>query len=102
VDVATDDPISGVTITYRIDAAGTMQDPSHADAVLSFIRPDRHWDNDVMATFCHYVLQFTDANSAGRWTAAHPGTFTISQADGIELARRHVERTFGAALSPCS
>jgi hypothetical protein len=102
MDVATVDPISGVSITYRIDAAGTIRHISHPDAVLSFLRPERRWDDDVMATFCHYVLQFTDPETARRWTAAHPGTFTISQADGIELARRHVERTFGAAVLPRS
>jgi hypothetical protein len=102
MDVASDDPINRETINYHIDAAGTIRDMSHPGAVLSFLRPERPWDDDVMATFCHYVLQFTDDDSARRWTAAHPGTFTISQADGIELARRHVERTFGTALSPRS
>jgi hypothetical protein len=52
-----------------------------------------------MTTFCHYVRQFTEPDTARRWTTEHPGTFTISQVDGVELARRHVARTCGTALS---
>jgi hypothetical protein len=51
-----------------------------------------------MATFCHYVLQFTDVAAARRWTEAHPGTFVVSQADAVQLARRHVQRAFGQGL----
>ena len=70
----------------------------HPGAVLSFLRPDQPWDDDVLTTFCHYVLHFTSPATAQRWTAAHPGTFVISLGDGAELARRHVARLFAAAL----
>ena len=99
LEVATQDPVSGELITYRIAGDGTISDASHADAVLSFLRPDRRWDDDVMTTFCHYVLQFAGPDSAGRWTAEHPGTFTISLDDALELARRHTARMFGRALA---
>jgi hypothetical protein len=67
--------------------------------VLSFLRPDQPWDNDVMTTFCHYVLHFTSPATAAQWTAARPGTFVISLAEAAELARRHVARFFAAALA---
>jgi hypothetical protein len=50
LDVATDDPITGETIDYSINTAGTIQDLTHPHAVLSFLRPDRPWDDDVRAT----------------------------------------------------
>ena len=98
MDVATDDPNGGETIHYNIDTAGTIRDLTHPQAVLSFLRPDQPWDDNIVVTFCHYVRQFTNPESARRWTARNPGTFAISLDDGIELARRHVARTFGPAM----
>ncbi len=100
IDVETKDPISGDTISYRIGADATITDLSHRDSVLSFLRPDQPWDDNVMATFCHFVLQFTSPESARRWTADHPGTFMIDVDDAVELARRHVARTFGPGARP--
>jgi Alkylmercury lyase len=97
LEVATDDLLTGDTVTYRIDADGTIHDLSHLESVLSFLRPDAPWD-DVMTSFCHYVLQFTDADSARRWTPDHPGIFVIGLAEAQDLARRHATRTFGAAV----
>lgn len=97
LEVATADPVSGEAITYRIGEDGTIAATSHPDAVLSFLRPDKPWDDDVITTFCHYVLHFTSPATAHRWTGAHPGTFVISLADATELARRHATRFFGIA-----
>lgn len=66
--------------------------------MLSFLRPDRQWDDEVMATFCHHVHHFTNHGSANRWTARRDGMFSLDLADGVELARRHVARTFGPQL----
>ncbi len=97
LQVATADPVTGEAITYRIGEDGAIAGASHPDAVLSFLRPDQPWDDDVMTTFCHYVLHFTGPAAARRWTAGHPGTFVISLADAAELARRHAARIFGIA-----
>ena len=99
LEVATADPVTGQAITYRISGDGAITGASHPDAVLSFLRPDQPWDDDVMTTFCHYVLHFTGPATAAQWTAAHPGTFVISLQDAAELARRHVARTFAGALA---
>jgi alkylmercury lyase len=99
LEVATADPVTGEEITYRVRRDGTVDDASHPGAVLSFLRPDQPWDDDVMTTFCHHVLHFTSPATAQRWTGAHPGTFVISLADAAELARRHVARVFAAALA---
>ena len=97
LDVTTADPVTGEAITYHIGEDGAITGASHPDAALSFLRPDRPWDDDVMTTFCHYVLHFTGPATAQRWTADHPGTFVISLADAEELARRHTARSFGIA-----
>lgn len=96
--VATDDPESGEAITYRLSDDGTISELSHPDSVLSFLLPDRQWDDEVMATFCHYVLHFTGPETAQPWTARHEGTFVLDLEAGVELARRHVKRTFSQAL----
>ena len=97
LQVTTTDPVTGEAITYRISENGAITGASHPDAVLSFLRPDEPWDDDVMTTFCQHVLQFTGSASAKAWTARHPGTFVISLADAAELARRHAARFFGTA-----
>jgi alkylmercury lyase len=99
LEVATADPVTGEAITYRISGDGAITGASHPDAVLSFLRPDQPWDDNVMTTFCHYVLHFTGPATAARWTAAHPGTFVISLDQAAELARRHAARYFAAALA---
>ena len=95
LDVATTDPITGEAITYHIGDDGAIARASHPGSVLSFLRPDQPWDDNVITTFCHYVLHFTGPATAQRWAATHPGTFVLRLADAAELARRHAARTFG-------
>jgi hypothetical protein len=95
LQVATADPVTGEAITYRAGEDGAIAGASHPDSVLSFLRPGQPWGDDVVTTFCHYVLHFTGAATAQRWTAAHPGTFVMSLGDAAELARRHATRAFG-------
>ena len=97
LQVATADPVTGEAIAYCIGADGVLTGASHPDAVLSFLRPDQPWDDNVIATFCHYVLHFTGPATAQHWTATHPGTFVLKLADAAELARRHAARAFGTA-----
>lgn len=97
LEVTTTDPVSRAAITYRIGHDGAITDASHADSVLSFLRPDRPWDDDVVTTFCHSVRHFTGPATAAAWTGSHPGTFVISVADAAGLARRHAARLFGIA-----
>ena len=97
--VATGDPVTGEEISYSISRSGTITSLSHPASVLSFLSPDQPWDDNVMTTFCHYILQFTSPATAQRWTAARPGTFVISFEAAAELARRHAARMFAAALA---
>lgn len=98
LDVATDDPVTGETITYGLDVEGQIHDLSHPGSVVSFLRPDREWDDQVMSTFCHYVLHFTNEGIAEEWVRDHPGTFVLGLDEAIELAQRHTDRCFRLAL----
>jgi len=95
LQVATTDPVTGQAITYHTGHDGAITAASHPDAVLSFLRPDQPWDDDVITTFCHHVLHFTGPAAAEAWTAGHPGTFVLSLADAAGLARRHAARFLG-------
>lgn len=90
--VAAADPVTGEAITYRVGEDGAITGASHPDSALSFLRPGQPWGDDVMTTFCHYLLHFTGPATGQRWTAAHPGTVVISLGDAAELARRHAAR----------
>ena len=95
LEVTTADPVTGEAITYRVGHEGAITGASHPDAVLSFLRPDQPWDDDVMSSFCHYVRHFTGPATGEDWTAGRPGTFVIGLADAAGLARRHAARFFG-------
>ncbi len=97
--IATTDPVTGEAITYRIGHDGAITGASHPDSVLSFLRPDTPWDDDVITTFCHYVRHFTGPATAEVWTAGQSGTFVISLADAARLARRHAARFLGIAVA---
>ena len=98
LQVTTADPVTGEAISYHIGPDGAITGASHPASVLSFLRPDRPWSDDVITTFCHYVRQFTGPATAEAWTASQPGTFVISLADAAGLARRHAARFFGIAV----
>jgi hypothetical protein len=93
--VVTEDPVTGDRISYQIDPDGAISRLSHP---ASFLRRDQAWDNQIMTTFCHFIHHFAGPESARQWTANRPGTFTITFGDALDLGRRHVIRSFGAAL----
>jgi hypothetical protein len=99
LQVTTADPVTGQAISYDIGSDGAITGATHQDSVLSFLRPDRAWSDDVITTFCHYVRHFTGRESAEAWTAGQPGTFVVSLADAATLARRHAARVFGIGVS---
>jgi hypothetical protein len=40
---------------------------------MSFLRPGQPWDDDVMTTFCHYVLHFTSPEPLSAGLPPTPG-----------------------------
>jgi hypothetical protein len=51
------------------------------------VHRDQPFDADTIRTFCHYVHFFANSDAAADWTAQRAGTFTLSLADGSEIAR---------------
>lgn len=59
-----------------------------AEAVVSLLTPEGLIDDDVRQSLCHFVHFFVSPAAAGTWTTAHPGTFSVSVGDAVEIARR--------------
>jgi alkylmercury lyase len=79
-------PTTGRRITVSVEGTQvTSRDPT--ETVLSFLHRDRPFDTDTIRTFCHYVHFFVHPDAAAEWTAHRERTFTLSLADGSEIAR---------------
>jgi alkylmercury lyase len=79
-------PTTGESITLTV--IGTqVREVRPAETVLSYLHKDEPLDENVIKTFCQYVHFFATADAAAEWTAKHDHTFTISLAEGSEIAR---------------
>jgi alkylmercury lyase len=87
-------PVSGRTITLEVGPGG-VRDVDPPGAVLSFLRPTPDMRDDVINSFCHYVLLFASRGAADEWVAEHPGTFVLGLDDAFELGRRTLGRLAG-------
>lgn len=97
--VATDDPITGATIAYDLDADGAISALSHPDSVVSFLLPERAEGDDSNDVFCRYVRQFESPVSGEAWTRMHSQTFLITCSEAMELAHHYVDRMVGDVLA---
>ncbi len=87
-------PTAGdASVSLSVDGLEVI-DVAPSSAVLSFLHRNHPLDADTIATFCHYVHFFADRTAAERWTSEHDGTFVISLADGVEIARLVNEARF--------
>jgi alkylmercury lyase len=84
------------TIELRV-APDRVESVAPGDAVVSFLKPDAAFDNNVIARFCHFVHFFPSQAAGEVWVDDHPGTFVLSLRDAFELARIS-NRRFAAAL----
>jgi alkylmercury lyase len=79
-------PTTGQRITLTV--RGTeVTNPLPADTVISYLHKDEPLDQNVINSFCHYIHFFANPDAAAKWTAQHEGTFTLSLAEGSEIAR---------------
>lgn len=90
-------PVTGGQVTLTVAPQG-IRAVEPVDTVVSFLSPRERVADDVITTFCHYVLFFASADAGTRWTHDHPGTFLLSLDDAFELGRRSNRLRFGAAL----
>ena len=98
-EVASRDPVGHSPISLMVAPDG-VKHVEPESTVVSFLTPDRGFDGNVIANFCHFVHFFSSRETGGAWTAQHPGTFLLSVDDAFALGRLTNARNFGEALIP--
>jgi alkylmercury lyase len=98
VDVSSRCPVTGEQISLTVGPDG-VSDLSPAEAVVSFLVPDRPFGDDVIQTFCHFVHFFATPEAAASWTAEHEGTLAIPVEDAFEVGQLVNRARFGEALA---
>lgn len=86
LDVESRCPTTGEKISLRVAPQGVIS-VEPREVVVSILEPTGPFDADVIASFCHYIHFFVDAQAGEKWTSAHPGTYLISLEEAFELAR---------------
>jgi len=97
-DVASRDPITRTPISLAVAPDG-VKEVWPQSAVLSFLAPDRTFDRNVIADFCHFVHFFSSPETGDAWTAQHPGSFLLSVENAFMLGQVTNARNFGEALT---
>lgn len=90
-------PVTRTPVSLTVGPEGVRR-VEPADTAVSFLSPAQPWADDVITTFCHYVLFFASPAAGGRWVDDHPGTFLLSVPDAFEVGRRFNALRLGAAL----
>jgi alkylmercury lyase len=90
-------PVTSRAISLTVSTDGPHR-VSPMGMVLSFLAPERPFDAHVVRSFCQFVHFFASEQAARKWTAEHPGTFTVSVDDSFRLGQRTNAAGFGAAL----
>jgi alkylmercury lyase len=79
-------PTTGQRITLTVKGT-EVTNPLPADTVISYLHKDEPLDQNVINSFCRYIHFFANPDAAAEWTAQHESTFTLSLAEGSEIAR---------------
>jgi alkylmercury lyase len=98
-EVTSRDPVSHTSISLTVTPDG-VKDVYPPSTVVSFLAPDRTFDRDAIANFCHFVHFFGSRETGDVWTAKHPGTFLLSVNEAFRLGQLTNARNFRDALSP--
>ena len=100
-DVSSPSPDSRSRIRLTV-APNRVEHVEPQDAVMSFLLPSAETFRadalKAMASFCHFIFFFPNAQTAAAWTASRPDTSVISLSDAFELGRRMITSRYGAAL----
>jgi hypothetical protein len=81
------DPVTGERVTMTVTPDG-VEDVSPASAMVSFLVPGKPFDQDVIQSFCHYVLNFASRESAERWASQRDGIILLPVADAFQVGLR--------------
>lgn len=90
-------PVTGRPVSLTVGPEG-LRRVEPPETVVSFLSPQQPWADDVITTFCHYVLFFASPEAGRQWVEGHPGTFLLNPGDAFELGRRFNAVRLGQAL----
>ena len=94
-------PSTGAAVSLSVTPDGPA-DLAPRETVVSFLVPEQQFDANVLQSFCHFVHFFASPDAAASWTAARPGTFSLSIDDAYRLGKLTNRASFGAALGESS
>lgn len=91
-------PVTRSPVSMTVTPAG-VRDLAPPTAVVSFLTPNRRFDQNVIDSFCHFVHFFQTPQAGEEWTSRHPGTFLLSVEEAFALGQLTNARNFGDALA---
>lgn len=91
-------PVTRTPIAMTVTPAG-VADLTPPTTVVSFLTPERRFDQNVIDSFCHFVHFFQTSQAGEEWMGRHPGTFLLSVQEAFTLGRITNTRNFGDALA---
>lgn len=100
LDITAADGHSGQPITLTAGPDG-VRDVTPAATLVSFLAPLEPWGPDILTTFCHEVLFFTDVTTADAWMDDRDRElFALSVQEAFDVGRRWTSERYGDALLP--
>jgi alkylmercury lyase len=79
-------PSSGEPVRLTVSPA-RVESVTPSQAVVSMLVPESAFDENVVASFCHYIHFFSSERAADAWIARHPSTFVLSVERAFELGQ---------------
>jgi len=85
--VESNDPVSGEPIAMTV-TPNEITDVSPASVVVSFLVPDKPFDQEVIQSFCNFVHFFTGTQTAEHWAQGRDEIVIFPVQDAFEVGRR--------------
>ena len=96
-EVESQSPVSGDLVRLTVAPEAIVAAAPH-EAVVSMLAPTKRFDDDVVASFCHFVHFFPSASDARPWLDEHRETFLLTLEEAFELGRMTNRLCYGKAL----
>ena len=96
-EVSSSCPVSGRAVSLTVGPEGVRR-VEPPETVVSFLSPHSTWADDMITTFCHYVLFFASPEAGRQWVRERPGTFLLDLDDAFDVGRQFNALRFGAVL----
>ena len=93
-------PVTGKEIQLTVSSAG-IERVNLEQVVVSFLIPEEsEFQENITASFCHFIYYFADRIAAEQWSATHPGTFILSLADAFRVGQLSNATRYNQTLNP--